>query len=103
MADVSGVKTSLVQSTAVERVAEAARRQGESEQRAFATTLNRQVDAREHRVNEGEKPVEDELDPEGRRTGEESKDGSRERTEKKKEELPKPDEDGPGRLIDVRA
>jgi hypothetical protein len=103
MAEISGVKQALAQTQALERVQEAARRQGEQQQQSFAANLNRQVDAREHRVNEGEKPHPEELDPNAKQKQEGEKDEEKARTE---EELPAerdPEEEDRGRVIDTRA
>jgi hypothetical protein len=106
MAEISGVKQALVQTQALERVQEAARRQGEQQQQSFAANLNRQVDAREHRVNEGERPHPEELDANARRKEDGEKEKEEEKARAEETELPpsrEPEEEDRGRVIDTRA
>jgi hypothetical protein len=104
MADVAGVKQVLAQTQALERVQETARRQGEFQQQSFATSLNRSVDAREHRVNEGERPHAEDLDPNAKKEQDEEKQAAR----SLKDEGDEPPDEGPegeelGRVVDTRA
>jgi hypothetical protein len=102
--EINGIKQALVQTQALERVQEAARRQGEHQQQTFAASLNRQVDAREHQVNEGERAAEEELDPNARQKKEEEA-LARRRQEQGEENRPDPvdEEEDRGRHIDARA
>jgi hypothetical protein len=103
MAEVSGIKQALIQAQALERVQEAARRQGEMEQQSFSLALNRQVDQRGHQVNEGAKLTQEELDPNSQKKHEEEK-PPREADEGVEEGAePKSEEEMRGRHIDTRA
>ena len=64
MPEVDRVAASLVQTQALERVQETARRQGEMQQQSFGASLNHQVDAREHQVNQGDEAQQEALDHE---------------------------------------
>ncbi len=103
MADIQGVKQALAQAQ-VERLQEGARRLGDQQQQGFALSLNRQVDEREHRVNEGEKAREEAIDPNARRQREQTP-----RRGQPEEEPPDAarEEDGDGeergRHVDARA
>ena len=73
MADVGPVTKALMSTQALEKVQEAARRLGETQQQAFAATLNRQIDEKEHRVEHGEDLVREDLDPNARRRQEDER------------------------------
>jgi hypothetical protein len=104
VSEISGIKQALVQTQALERVQEAARRQGEQQQQTFAASLNRQVDTREHQVNEGERAEEETLDPNAKKDEEEEAPDHR-GDGRTGTDLPEGDEDeeGRGRHIDARA
>lgn len=102
MAEVDGVKASLVQTQALERIQEAARRQGEVQQGNFATTLNHQVEKREHQVAQGEEPEEEALDPEARKQGQESPARKDAAEADRKDEI-QDEEKEVGQHLDVRA
>ena len=101
MADVSPVKQALISAQALEKVQEASRRLGETQQQGFAAALNRQVDEQEHRVERGKETDKQDLDPNTRRRQEEER-RRRARAEAEAEEPPDEDEDR-GRHVDVRA
>jgi hypothetical protein len=101
VAEVSSVKQALAQSQVLEQVQEAARRQGEQQQQSFAVSLNRQVDAREHQVNQGEEPRPENPDPEARREQEGSPDSKSSREGSREDEGE--DEEELGRHVDVHA
>jgi hypothetical protein len=103
VAEVSSVKQALAQSQVLEQVQEAARRQGEQQQQSFAVSLNRQVDTREHQVNQGEEPRPETLDPDARQEREGSKDSKSSPDGPRKDEGEDEDEDELGRHIDVHA
>lgn len=104
MAEINGIKQALVQTQALERVQEAARRQGEQQQQTFGVSLNRQADARGHRVNQGEKSSQEELDPNAQQKKEDEPRARalQEPDEEASDEAGDEDEDL-GRHIDARA
>ncbi len=97
------MKQVLAQTQALERVQEAARRQGDTQQQTFAGNLSREADARGHRVTEADKTPDADLEPGDERKRE--PDGGKPRNQDKAgagEETPEPEEDL-GRHLDVRA
>lgn len=104
MADISGIKQALAQTQALEQVQEAARKRGEQQQQSFAVTLNRQVDKREHQVNEGDASEGEEREP-GVRKGKGDGAGEDPRGEREKEPpAGSEDEEGEiGRHVDAHA
>ncbi len=102
MADISPVAKALMSAQALEKVQEAARRLGETQQQAFAATLKRQIDEKEHRVEKGEDAVREDLDPDARRRQEEER---RRRSQGGRMEPDDPSEDDEerGRHVDARA
>jgi len=103
MADVASVKGALVQTQALERVQEAARRQGELQQQTFAVNLNRQVDKQEQTVGQGERAEQEKLEPDAKQEREEQRRAHRDAEEKEGPPPADGDEDERGRIIDVRA
>jgi hypothetical protein len=106
MGDIGGVKQALVQTQAVERLQEAARRTGDQQQQGFAVTLNRQVDDRESKVTEKEKASQEELDPNAKRKQEEKPRAAREAAEAEKDPAEPgwdDEEEDRGRHVDTRA
>ena len=102
MAEVDGVKASLVQTQALERVQESARRHGDLQQQSFAASLNHQVDAREHQVIPTDEAQPEELDPEARKKREEAL-RRHLAGEPEQDENPEDGEENLGRHVDVRA
>ncbi len=86
---------------ALEKVQEAARRVGEAQQQAFAAALNRQIDEKEHKVEQREDVVREDLDPDARRRQEEE----RRRSQGGRGEPEDPPDEDPerGRHVDARA
>jgi hypothetical protein len=101
VAEVSAVKQALAQGQVLEQVQEAARRHGEQQQQSFAVSLNRQVDAREHQVNQGEEPQPEDPDTGARQEHEGSPDAKSSREGPPKDEGE--DEEELGRHVDVKA
>jgi len=98
-----GVKETLAQTQAAERVQEGARRQGEQQQQSLAVRLDRQADLREHQVNAPGQPEPGELDPDARRQGEDRGGGRQQEKGQDAPSGPAPPEQDRGRHIDVRA
>jgi hypothetical protein len=105
MGEIGAVKQALIQAQAAERLQEAARRIGDQQQQGFAVTLNRQADDREHQVTRKEKASQEELDPNAKRSKEETPRPVREDADA--EESPAEpgwgEEEDRGRHVDARA
>lgn len=102
MAEVGPVAKALMSAQALEKVQEAARRLGETQQQAFAATLNRQIDEKEHRVEQGGDLVREDLDPNARRRQEEERRRRLPSATAETEDPPGDDEER-GRHVDTRA
>lgn len=102
MAEIQGVRQVLAQAQ-VERLQEGARRSGDQQQQGFAVTLNRQVDAREHRVNESEAARDETIDPNAQKKKEEGgEENGRKDAPADRKDAP-PEEEERGRHVDARA
>ena len=102
MPEVDRVAASLVQTQALERVQETARRQGEMQQQSFGASLKHQVDARDHEVNQGDELRPETLDSQGKNEREEPAKGKT-AEEKAGEEGATDGEDELGQHVDARA
>jgi hypothetical protein len=103
--EIGGVKQALVQTQAVERLQEAARRIGDQQQQGFAVTLNRQVDDRGRMVTGKEGVSQEGLDPNAKREKEETPRPAREGAdaEESPAEPGQDVEEDLGRHVDARA
>jgi hypothetical protein len=98
MTELGGVKEALARTQALERVQEAARRQGDRQQHPFSNRLDKP--AREHRVEAGEEQPDEEAADENEGDEGERKDALRPPAVEKGSDLKEEDR---GRHVDARA